>query len=71
MEESPGKMARQPIKCWGYEGDHLYRDRPHKGDKMKTAHIIHEETIVEYVGRKIPRIYAIPLNIDKDTINRT
>jgi hypothetical protein len=33
MEESLGKRARKPIKCWGCEGNHLYRDFPQKEGK--------------------------------------
>ena len=42
-----GKMSRkQPIKCWGCEGNHLYRDFPHKGQRMRNVHIIQEDEIV-------------------------
>jgi len=30
----------KPIKCWGCEGDHLYKDCPYKGDKMGIMHNI-------------------------------
>jgi hypothetical protein len=41
MTDSLGKRPRQhPIKCWGCEGDHLYKDCPHKGDRMRTMHNI-------------------------------
>jgi hypothetical protein len=52
------KRPRQhPIKCWGCEGDHLYKDCPHKGDRMRTMHNIQEVDIVDDMGRSIPRIY--------------
>ena len=36
----------------------MYKDFPHREDKMKTMHNIQEATIVEDMGRDIPRIYA-------------
>jgi hypothetical protein len=53
-----GQRKGKPIKCWGCEGDHLYRYCPHKEEKMRNMHNIQEENIVEYVARNIPRIYA-------------
>jgi hypothetical protein len=53
-----GKRARQPIKRWGCEGDHLYRDCPQKEVRMRNVHHIQEATTVEEVGRNIPRIYV-------------
>jgi hypothetical protein len=58
MVESSRKRPRPPIKCWGCKGEHLYRDFPHKEDKMRIVHNLQEATTVEYVGRNIPRIYA-------------
>jgi hypothetical protein len=41
MIDSFGKGPRQqPIKCWGFEGDQLYRDFPHKGERMRIVHNI-------------------------------
>jgi hypothetical protein len=58
MEKSSSKRPRPPIKCWGCKGEHLYRDFPHKEDKMRIVHNLQEATTVENVGRNIPRIYA-------------
>jgi hypothetical protein len=57
-EDSLGKMGRPPIKCWGCKEDHMYKDFPHREDKMRTLHNIQEVVKVEYVGRNIPRIYV-------------
>jgi hypothetical protein len=36
MTYSFGKSLRKhPIKCWGCERDHLYKDCPHKGYSMR------------------------------------
>ena len=51
-------MGRPPINCWRCKEDHMYKDCPHREDKMKTIHNIQEATIVEDMGRSIPRIYA-------------
>jgi hypothetical protein len=59
MTDSFGKRPRQqPIKCWGCEGDHLYRDFPHKGENMRIVHNIQEVDTVEDIGKSMPRIYA-------------
>jgi predicted aspartyl protease len=59
MTDSLGKRPRQqPIKCWGCEGDHMYKYCPHKGDRMRTVHNIQEVDTVEDMGRSMPRIYA-------------
>jgi len=47
------------MKYWGCEGDHLYNDHPHKGERIMTSHNIHEEDeIVEGMGGNMQRIYA-------------
>jgi hypothetical protein len=47
------------VKCWGCEGNHLHRDYPYKGERMRTFHKIQEAKTVEYMEGNIPRIYAI------------
>jgi len=59
VTKSLGKKTRWPIKCWGCEGDHLYIDCPHNGDRVRTMHNIQEENTMEYVSGNLPRIYAI------------
>jgi hypothetical protein len=58
MLETFGKIPRQkPIKCWGCERDHMYRDFPQRGDK-RIVHNIQEDDTVEDMGRSMPRIYV-------------
>jgi hypothetical protein len=41
--DSFGKMQRQQVvQCWGCEGNHLYRDCPYKGERMRIVHNIQE-----------------------------
>jgi hypothetical protein len=36
--DSVGKMPRkQHVQCWGCGGNHLYRDFPHKGERMRNV----------------------------------
>jgi hypothetical protein len=64
MTDSLGKMPRQqPIKCWGCEGDHMYKDCPHKGDKMRIVDNLQEVDTMEDMGRSMPIIYATLDNI--------
>jgi hypothetical protein len=59
MTETLGKRPRkQPIKCWGCEGDHMYRDFPHRGERVKIVHNVQQVDTVEDMGRSMPRIYA-------------
>jgi hypothetical protein len=53
MADSLGKWPRQHhIKCWGCEGDHMYKYFPHRGDKMHIFHSVKKEEIVEEMGGK-------------------
>jgi hypothetical protein len=37
--EIGGQRPRhQPIHCWGCKGDHMFRDFPHRSDKMRFVH---------------------------------
>jgi hypothetical protein len=56
--DSFGKRSRkQPAQCWACEGNHLYRDYPHKGERVKTTHNIEEVETMEDMGGNMPRIY--------------
>ena len=57
--DSFGKSPRQqPVQCWGCEGNHLYRDFPHKGERMRIIHNIQKAKTVEDMGGNMPRIYV-------------
>jgi hypothetical protein len=59
MIETGGQGPRQPpIKCWGCGGDHMYRDCPHIGEKVRIVHNLQQADIVEDMGRNVTRIYA-------------
>jgi hypothetical protein len=51
-------VGKRPIQCWGCGGDHMYRDCPHKGEKLRTVHNVQEVDIVEDMGINVPWIYA-------------
>jgi hypothetical protein len=53
-EDSLGKRGRPPIQCWGCKEDHLYKDCPHRKDRVEIVHNIQDATTVEDMGR----IYA-------------
>jgi hypothetical protein len=54
-----GKRARQQhVQCWGCQRNHLHRDYPHKGERIRTVHNIQEAGIMEDMGGNMPRIYA-------------
>jgi hypothetical protein len=59
MIETGGKRPRQPpIKCWGCGEDHMFRDCPLRGEKVRIVHSVQQAEIVEDMGRSVPRIYA-------------
>jgi hypothetical protein len=59
MAEVGGKRPRKmPIQCWGCQGDHKYRDCPHKNGNVRDVHNVQLEETVEDMGSRIPRIYA-------------
>ena len=36
----------------------MFRDCPHRGEKVRTVHNVHQAEIVEDMGNNVPRIYA-------------
>jgi hypothetical protein len=59
MEDSFGKRPRQElVQFWGFEGNHLYRDYPHKEERMRTVHNIQEAEIIEDMGGNMQSIYV-------------
>jgi hypothetical protein len=57
MTKVLGKRPRkQPIKCWGCERDHMYRDFPYRDEKVRTMHNVQKVYIVEDMGRSMPNI---------------
>jgi hypothetical protein len=59
MSETVGKNPwQQSIQCWSCGGDHMHRDFPQRGDKVRTVHNVQQVATVEDMGRNVPRIYA-------------
>jgi hypothetical protein len=57
--EVGGQMPRQPpIECWGYKGNHRYRDCPHRNDKVRAVPNVQQAETVEDMGSRILRIYV-------------
>jgi hypothetical protein len=52
------RPRKQHVQWWGCEGNHLYRDYPHKGERMRIFHNIQEVEIVEDMGGNMTRSYA-------------
>jgi hypothetical protein len=67
MVDYLGEMPKsQLIKCWGCEEDHMYKDCPHKGERIRHVHNIQEADIVEDMGKIILRIYEA---LDKKNVD--
>ena len=59
MAKVGGQRPRQmPIQCWGCQGDHKYKDCPHKNGKVRVVHNVQQVETMEDMGNRIPRIYA-------------
>ena len=59
MNKVGGQRPRKPpIQCWGCKGDHMFRDCPHRGEKVRIVHNVQQAEIVEEMGRNVPRIYV-------------
>ena len=58
IETGVQRSRKPPIQCWDCKGDHMFRDFPHRGGKVRTVQNVHQAEIVEYMGRNVPRIYA-------------
>jgi hypothetical protein len=59
MIEAGGQMTRHPpIQCWGCKGDHMYRDFPQRGEKVRTVHNVYQVETMKDMGKIVPRIYA-------------
>jgi hypothetical protein len=43
MTETMGQRPRkQPMKCWGCNGDHMYQDCPHRDEKVRVVHNVQQ-----------------------------
>jgi hypothetical protein len=51
-------MTKQPIKCWGFEGDHMYKEYPHKEDKMRIVQNLKKSYTMEDMRKNVLRIYV-------------
>jgi hypothetical protein len=59
MIESMGQRPRkQPMKCWGCNGDHMYWYFPHRAKKVRVVDNVQQDETIEDMGRNVPRIYA-------------
>jgi hypothetical protein len=59
MVEVGGQRPRHMlIQCWGCQGNHKYRDCPHKNDKVRAIHSVQQAETVEDMGSRVLRIYA-------------
>jgi hypothetical protein len=52
------RPRQTPIQCWGCQGNHKYRDCPHKNGKVRVVHNVQQAETVEDMGSRMPRIYA-------------
>jgi hypothetical protein len=57
IEAGVQRPRKLPIQCWACKGDHMFRDCPHRGEKVRTVHNVQQAETVEDMGRNVPRIY--------------
>jgi hypothetical protein len=59
MVETGGKNPRKPpIQCLGCKGNHMFRDSPHKGEKVRIVHNVQQDEKVKDMGINVPGIYV-------------
>jgi hypothetical protein len=59
MTNTVGKIPRHPpIQCWVFGGDHMYKDFPHRGEKVRTVHNVQQDDTFKDMGINVSRIYA-------------
>jgi hypothetical protein len=46
----------------------MYRDCPHRGEKVRTAHNVQQDETMEYISINEPRIYAAPSKLSSNHI---
>jgi hypothetical protein len=46
------------MECWGFKGNHRYKDCPHINDKVRVVHNVQQAEKVEDMGISVPRIYV-------------
>jgi hypothetical protein len=52
------RSRKMPIQCWGCQGNHKFKDCPHKNGKVRDVHNVQETKTIEDMGSRMPRIYA-------------
>jgi hypothetical protein len=52
------RPRKPPIQCWGCKGDHMFRDCPQTGEKVRFVHNVQQVETMEDMGRNVPRIYT-------------
>jgi hypothetical protein len=52
------KPMKKPIQCWGCGGDHMHKDFPQRGDKVRDVHNVQHTATIEDMGINVHRIYA-------------
>jgi hypothetical protein len=59
MSETVGKKSqKQPMQCWGCGKNHMHKDCPQRGDKVRATHSVRKTATIEDMGKAMPRIYA-------------
>jgi hypothetical protein len=57
MTKEMRQIPRQkPMKCCGCEVDHMYKDCPHRGEKVRNVQNLQQDDVVEDMGRNVTRI---------------
>jgi hypothetical protein len=42
VEVGEQMLRPPPMECWGYKGNHRYRECPHRKDKVRTVHNVQQ-----------------------------
>jgi hypothetical protein len=58
IEAMETRPRQQSMKGLGCDRNHMFRDCPQGGEKVRNAHNVQQVTTVEDMGRSVPRIYV-------------
>ena len=57
VNNKPSKCVREPLKCWGFNGPHIYKNCPYNNNrKSETINNVQESSRVNDIARNIPWI---------------
>jgi hypothetical protein len=58
IETMETRSRQQLMKCWDCDRNHMFRDCPQRGEKVRNTHNVLKDATFEEMGGSVPRIYV-------------